>query len=230
MALNLNDEDFRTTDLTGRSMPFFNSNVFFTQTFHNVQRKKCKQCQEQWINYNNPLKNHKWHDHMPSYTYVLSVAESIANMFDRSLSQFVIEGTPNFLKKVEAYEDEHKLRGVFSKKDNTRVTRPHIHGFIKYVNIQHLKQILRHTKAYRKTYNKPCSCFYPSLEGWDAQDWVYKLKGNKMEDMCPGPHRKPEIHLEKVGFNDFQPVKNEMSVTKYLEKYLQKDGCEGRIA
>ena len=233
MALKSNDKDIRDDqNLTGLSMPFYNSNIFFTQTFSNVKRKQCSECMEQWL-----TGHPDYHSHLPSYTYVLKCLHDISSYFDGELSQFVVEGTPNFLKKIESYADEHKMRGLFTYKDNTRVTRPHIHGFVKYVNIKHFKQILHKSKLFRDEYNNPCSCFSREIitKNGNSQ-WVYKnqhyITGNEIEDVRPREclnHIIPKIIKVPVGFHDYQPIRNDYSVEKYITKYLQKDGCEGRI-
>lgn len=237
MALKTNEEEIREDqNLTGLSMPFFNSNIFFTQTFSNVKHKGCLECQEQWLlsGNKNYLAQDLKHNHFPSYTYILKCLRDIATYFDPELSQFVVEGSPNFLKKIESYADEHKLRGVFSYKDNTRVTRPHIHGFVKYVNIKHFKQILYRSKLFIDEYNDPCKCYYKEIVNGN---WVYKLREG--EEIRPKyafvtyhgsePCNPPRIIRVPVGYHDYQPIKDDLNVQKYIQKYLQKDGCEGRI-
>ena len=61
MATTNSNKDYRKDqNLTGLSMPFFNSNIFFTQTFSNVKRQMCFDCQDQWL-----TDQSNYHSHPP---------------------------------------------------------------------------------------------------------------------------------------------------------------------
>jgi hypothetical protein len=246
-----------TYNLTGRSMPFFNSNLFTTITFANSLYPSCEQCREVYWEFGYPehVKHTTRHSHPPSYTQILAVGSDLSRFFSPTLSRFVVEGSPNFIKKIDSYLDEHKLRGLFSSKDNSRVTRPHIHGIIKYLNIMHFKTVLARSNYYARYLTNTCCCYSRDVIKDGSNNWrfiqkrTYKnCRDTPLKTVNPREHHTsctstkllpksnedspciiPDGVLKPRGFFDVQPIKDDLSVIKYLEKYLQKDGCDGRI-
>lgn len=244
MATNPDNKVIDRENLTPRSM-----SIFFTLTFPNVLRKTCFECQEHFLTngYSSHLTgdthsglrdvSYKYHCHFPSYSFVISRARNISSFFHPKNTQIVVEGDPNYLKKYEAYLDEHKLRGVFSKKDNSRVTRPHVHGIIKNIDYDNFWRILSKTNYFDEFWQPGCSCFTPSIE--KNNDWVYKrwddseYVHNTYIDGSPDAHShkfiKPTKERKPIGFYKIEPVKNDEAVETYIQKYIDKGGQDVQI-
>ncbi len=176
---------------------------------------------------------YNYHSHFPSYTFVLSRARNIASFFHPNNTQIVVEGDPDYLKKYEAYMDEHKLRGVFSKKDNSRVTRPHVHGIIKNIDKDNFWRILLKTNYFNEFWQKGCFCFEPIIE--KNNDWVYKVKQNTPREKLMMAHRpanmciNPYKERKPIGFYKIEIVKNDDAVENYIRKYIDKGGDNVQI-
>ena len=245
MPINPDNKVIDRENLTPRSM-----SIFFTLTFPNVLRKTCPECQEHFQlngypghltgDSHNGLRDvsYKYHCHFPSYSFVISRARNISSFFHPKNTQIVVEGDPNYLKKYEAYLDEHKLRGVFSKKDNSRVTRPHVHGIIKNIDYDNFWRILSKTNYFDEFWQPGCKCFYPTIE--KNNDWVYKSKYDLTTTpdityidpkFCghPDDHKTPFKERKPIGFYKIEPVKNDEAVENYIQKYIDKGGQDVQI-
>jgi hypothetical protein len=223
-------------DLTGDPM-----SVFFTLTFANKLHLSCVDCQSHYLEngYSSHLKGNShsglkdisfdYHCHFPSYSYVLSVARNLSDFFSKSKSQIVVEGDANYLKKYDEYMDEHKIKPLFSKNYNSQVTRPHVHGLIKNIDIEHFNRILYHSKFFAEYWQPGCSCFFPMIE--KNNDWVYRSKiRNKGEDRCwDKKHIIPYKERKPVGFYNVQVARDYESTENYIQKYIDKGGSDVRI-
>lgn len=227
-------------DLTGDPM-----SIFFTLTFANKLHLSCLECQEHFRDngYSSHLKgdshsglkdiSFKYHCHFPSYSYVLSVARNLGNFFSKSKSQIVVEGDANYLKKYNEYMDEHKIKPLFSKKYNAQVTRPHVHGLIKNIDIEHFNRILYHSKFFTEYWQPGCSCFEPTIE--KNNDWVYKVKQDINRELLMLEHRpdnkciNPYKERKPVGFYNVQVARDYESTENYIQKYIDKGGSNVRI-
>jgi hypothetical protein len=240
MATNPDNKVIDRENLTTRSM-----SIFFTLTFPNVLRKTCPECQDHFREngYSGHLTgdsqngirdvSYKYHCHFPSYSYVISRARNISSFFHPKNTQIVVEGDPNYLKKYEAYLDEHKLRGVFSKKDNSRVTRPHVHGIIKNIDYDNFWRILSKTNYFQEFWQPGCACFEPTIV--KNNDWVYKVKQDVNRELLMQDHRpantciNPYKEIKPIGFYKIEPVKNDEAVETYIQKYIDKGGQDVQI-
>ncbi len=203
--------------------------IFFTLTFPNVLNKTCSDCQEHFLinGYSSHLKgagtdsNYTYHSHFPSYTYVISRARDISSYFAPANTQVVVEGDPNFLKKYDAYMDEHRIRSYFSTKDNSRVTRPHVHGQIKNIDKLNFNKSLEKSNYYQNFWQEGCTCFMRIIE--TNANWVYKNKNQDIELYC-SDHKTPFMQKKPLGFFDIQIVNNNEAVENYIQKYIDKGG------
>lgn len=236
--------------LTGDPM-----SVFFTLTFANKLHLSCFDCQTHFLDngYSSHLKgdslkynstgdmttavkfglndiSFNYHCHFPSYSYVLSVARDLSSFFASKNTQLVVEGDPDYLKKYDAYMDEHKIKPLFSKKDNTRVTRPHVHGVIDGITKDNFHKSLEKSKYFTEFWQPGCSCFEPKIE--KNNDWVYRKKplmefvDGKCHDTT---HLVPKKARKPVGFYNIQEVHNRDAVQNYIQKYIDKGGSDVRI-
>jgi len=244
MPNDTNNKVIESQYLTGDPM-----SVFFTLTFANKLHLSCPECQDHFRSngYSSHLKgdsnsglkdiSFKYHCHFPSYSYVLSVARDLSSYFSSGNTQIVVEGDPNYLKKYEAYMDEHKLKPKFSNKDNSRVTRPHVHGLINNIDVDNFTKSLEKSKYFTEYWQKGCSCFTPTIE--KNNDWVYKrwddseYVHNTYNDGTPDAHShkfiKPIKLRKPVGFYNIQKVRNNEATKKYIQKYIDKGGDDVRI-
>ena len=55
--------------------------------------------------------------------------------------------------------DEHKLKPKCSNKDNSRVTRPHVHGLINNIDVDNFTKSLEKSKYFIEYWQKGCICF-----------------------------------------------------------------------
>ena len=216
--------------------------VFFTLTFPNVLRKTCFECQEHFLlnGYDSHLKGnsnkglrdvaYNYHSHFPSYSFVISRARNLATFYGSKNTQIVVEGDPDYLKKYDSYMDEHKLRPLFSEKDNSRVTRPHVHGLIKNIDKDNFYKSLEKSNYYDDYWQKGCSCFYPTIE--KNNDWVYRKKplmefvDGKCHDIN---HLVPKKERKPIGFHKIEQANNEDRVENYIRKYIDKGGHDVRL-
>jgi hypothetical protein len=237
------------SNLTGD--PTSSLNTFFTLTFANVVWLTCPKCQEhfRFNGYSGHLRGdsanglrdikYNYHSHFPSYTYISSVARDIAQFFPVEKIKIVIEGDKDYLKKIDSYKDEHILKPMFSRKDNLRVTRPHIHGIVYDLHPDFFWKILFHTKYFKEYWQPGCACYEPQIE--KNNDWVYRhtiqeihaLFGleytnheyiNK-EHKCiiPYKEKKPIGYYKLEVINDIKKVEN------YISKYIDKGGTDVQI-
>ena len=179
MPTTTNNNVIESQDLTGDPM-----SVFFTLTFANVLRKTCVECQDHFRDngYSSHLKgdsysglkdvSFKYHSHFPSYGSILAVAKDLSDRFASKYTQIVVEGDNNYLKKINEYLDEHKIRPLFSQYRNRKVTRPHIHGFIKNIHVDHFHKTLEYSKYFMDFWQPGCECFKPEIV--ENSNWVYR--------------------------------------------------------
>ena len=126
--------------------------------------------------------------------------------------------------------DEHKLRPLFSEKDNSRVTRPHVHGLIKNIDKDNFYKSLEKSNYYDEYWQKGCSCFYPTIE--KNNDWVYRKKplmefvDGKCHDIN---HLVPKKERKPIGFHKIEQANNEDRVENYIRKYIDKGGHDVRL-
>ena len=245
MPDNSNNKVIDSPYLTGEPM-----SVFFTLTFANKLHLSCVDCQGHFLEngYPSHLKGNSsgglkdvsfnYHCHFPSYSYVISVARDLSTFFASQNTQIVVEGDPNYLKKYESYMDEHKLRPKFSNKDNTRVTRPHVHGLINNIDVDNFTKSLEKSKYFTEYWQPGCNCFYPTIE--KNNDWVYKAKydltmTHDITYLDPKFCGDPNLHLtpfkvrKSVGFYNIQKVRNNEATKKYIQKYIDKGGDDVQI-
>jgi len=241
MPAETNNKVIESQYLTGDPM-----SIFFTLTFANKLHLSCIDCQDHFIEngYSSHLKgdssgglkdiSFKYHCHFPSYSYVLSVARDLSSFFAPQNTQIVVEGDPNYLKKYEAYMDEHKLRPKFSNKDNTRVTRPHVHGLINNIDVDNFTKSLEKSKYFTEYWQPGCNCFVPKIE--KNNDWVYRKLGPDNLDYFKDDlffmhkeHKTPYKARKPVGFYNIQKVRNNEATKKYIQKYIDKGGSDVRI-
>jgi hypothetical protein len=236
----------RTDDLTGPPMSTFNT--FFTLTFANVVWLTCDDCQEHFVlngysghlrgNSKNGLKDisYDYHSHYPSYTFISSVARNISQFFPNDKIKIVIEGDKNYLKKVDAYKDEHILGPKFSDKDNLRVTRPHIHGIVYDLHPDFFWKILLHTKYFNEFWQPGCNCFQREI---DNNSWIYRSiyseekfingKLNTKSVFTCSKHVIPYKERKPVGFYKVEIIKDKKKVENYIQKYIDKGGSDVQL-
>jgi hypothetical protein len=235
MPADTNNKVIESQYLTGDPM-----SIFFTLTFANKLHLSCFDCQTHFLEngYPSHLKgdssgglkdiSFNYHCHFPSYSYVLSVARDLSSFFAPVNTQIVVEGDPNYLKKYEAYMDEHKLKPMFSNKDNTRVTRPHVHGLINNIDVDNFTKSLEKSKFFTEYWQEGCFCFEPKIE--KNNDWVYRVKQNVNRELLMLEHRPdnscitPYKARKPVGFYNIQKVRNNEATKKYIQKYIDKGG------
>ena len=240
MPTDTNNKVIESQYLTGDPM-----SIFFTLTFANKLHLSCYDCQKHFLSngYSSHLKgdsdsglkdiSFNYHCHFPSYSYVLSVARDLSSFFAPHNIQLVVEGDPNYLKKYEAYMDEHKLRPKFSDKDNTRVTRPHIHGLINNIDVDNFTKSLEKSKYFTEYWQSGCACFEPVI--LKNNDWVYRVRQDINRELLMLDHRpenkciNPYKSRKPVGFYNVQKVRNNEATKKYIQKYIDKGGDDVRI-
>ncbi len=237
MNKNNNKNIIGFSNLTGDPVPSFNT--FFTLTFANVVWSSCLKCQEHFLDngYSGHLRGdshsglrnikYNYHSHFPSYTYISSVARDIAKFFPVDKVKIVIEGTMDYLKKIESYKDEHLLKPVFFDKDNSRVTRPHIHGIVYDLHPDFFWKILSLTKYFMEYWQEDCVCYGRVINKNNA--WAY-AKDMYDCDVNPGDaHKAPYKERKPVGFYKIEVIKDKKKVENYIQKYIDKGGSDVQL-